>query len=242
MEKKIDLIFEGLKEKSTVKQAIYRNTKAAFEQMKAVSQEVVQTLVNRMSEVDQTVVIEFKNMSEFEFQVKFSGDLLIFIMHSNVVTFPDSHPILNTDYVEVDFKRRFFGHIMAYNFMADSIKYSRMQDPGYLIGRMLINYDNKFFLEGVKELDLSKQDIERNDITKDTLCLIVESAIIAAINNDLMAPELNDIEKITVREKVENQQVSRGTKVGFHFNYQGWGIKYSEINNLRNSMCAGSAL
>jgi hypothetical protein len=32
-----------------------------------------------------------------------------------------------------------------------------------------------------------------------------------------MAPSIQDIQKITVKQKVENQQVSRGSKLGFNF-------------------------
>ena len=221
MDDKIDLIFEGLKQKSIVKQAVFRHTKEVFEQMKLVAIEIVQNLSERIKAIDSTVMVEFRNINEFEFQVKFSGDLLIFVMHSNVVTFPENHPIMKTDYVKAEFKRRFFGHIMAYNFMADSIRYSRMSDPGYLLGRLLLNCERHFFIEGAKELDLRKQDISKNVIDDEMLRLIVESTMIAAINSDLIAPPVDDIQKITVREKVENQQVSRGTKVGFSFSYQG---------------------
>lgn len=217
MEDKIEVIFEGLKQKSTVKQAIYRNTKEVFERMKLAAIEIVNQLSERISKVDSHVVVEFRNVNEFEFQVKFSGDLLVFVMHSNIVTFPEEHPIMQTEYVQEDFKRRFYGHIMAYNFMADSIKYSRMSDPGYLLGRLLIDYECHFFVEGVKEFDLSKQDISKYKITDEVLRLLVENAMIACVNNDLMAPPLQDIKKITVREKIENQQVSKGSKLGFSF-------------------------
>jgi hypothetical protein len=50
--------------------------------------------------------------------------------------------------------------------------------------------------------------------------LFVESAMIAAVNNDLIAPPMNDIQKITVKQKLENQQVSRASKVGFSFTNQ----------------------
>ena len=217
MEDKIEVIFEGLKQKSTVKQCIYRNTKDVFERMKLASIEIVRQLTERIKPIDSNVVVEFKNVNEFEFQVKFSGDLLVFVMHSNVITFPEEHPIMQTTYVQEDFKRRFYGHIMAYNFMADSIKYSRMSDPGYLLGRLLIDYNCHFFIEGVKEFDLSKQDISKHKITDEVLRLLVESAMIACVNNDLMAPPLQDIKKITVRDKIENQQVSKGAKLGFNF-------------------------
>ncbi|QMU30337.1 hypothetical protein [Adhaeribacter radiodurans] len=220
MEDKLEAIFEGLKQKSTTKQTIYRNTQDVFERMRVAAADVVAFLSQKITEVDSNVIIEYRNINEFEFHIKFSGDLLIFVMHSNVITFPDDHELMTSNYVEEDFRRRFFGHIMAYNFMADSIKYNRMNDPGYLLARILINVENHFYLEGVSELDLEYTDMAKNVVDNKALRLFIESAMVASVNNDLMAPALDDIKKISVKQKMENQQVSRGQKLGFSFSYE----------------------
>lgn len=220
MEDRLDAIFEGLKQKSTAKQAIYRNTKEIFEKLRAISKDLVKRLSQRISPLDSNVVIEYRDVNDLEFHIKISGDLLIFVMHSNIVTFPDDFDLMKSEYVEADFKRRFFGHIMAYNFMADSIKYNRMNDPGYLLGRLLINIENHYYLEGVDQLNLEDQDIAKNTVTDESLLLMVESALIAAVNNDLMAQDLDEIRKMTVKQKLDNQQLSRTQKVGFNFSYE----------------------
>ena len=217
---RLDQIFEGLKQKSTAKQAIYRNTQAAFDCLRLVSQELVVELTRRLTPLDSSVVIEYRSINDMEFHIRFSGDLLVFVMHSNIVTFPDEYGPMPSKYVEADFRRRFFGHIMAYNFMADSIKYQRMNDPGYLVGRLLVNIENHYFLEGVQQLELPDNDMSDNIISPGTMRLFVESAMIAAVNNDLIAPLLPEIQKISVKQKMENQQVSRGSKVGFSFSAQ----------------------
>ena len=224
---RLDQIFEGLKQKSTAKQAIYRNTLAAFDCLRQVSQELVVELTRKLTPLDSSVVIEYRPVNDMEFHIKFSGDLLVFVMHSNVVTFPDDYGPMPSKYVEEDFRRRFFGHIMAYNFMADSIKYQRLNDPGYLVGRLLVNIDNHYFLEGVQQLELPDNDMSDNIITAEGMRLFVESAMIAAVNNDLIAPPLPEIKKISVKQKLENQQVSRGSKVGFSFyNEQKSGVDF----------------
>jgi hypothetical protein len=220
MDDRLEVIFEGLKQKSTTKQIIYRNTKETFEKLREVAASIVDHLSHKITEVDSSVIIEYRNINDFEFQIKFSGDLLIFVMHSNVITFPEEHDLMTNPYVEEDFRRRFFGHIMAYNFMADSIKYSRMTDPGYLLARFLVNVENHFYLEGVTQLDLEYHDIANNVIDENALRLFVESTMIASVNNDLMAPDLDDIKRITVKQKMENQQVSRGQKLGFSFSFE----------------------
>jgi len=217
---RLNQIFDGLQQKSTAKQAIFRNTQAAFDCLRLASQELVVELTRKLTPLDSSVVIEYRPINEMEFHVKFSGDLLVFVMHSNVVTFSDDYGPMTTAYVGGDFRRRFFGHIMAYNFMADSIKYQRLNDPGYLVGRLLVNIDNHYYLEGVQQLELPNNDMSDNPITPAMMRLFVESAMIAAVNNDLIAPPLAEIQKINVKQKLENQQVSRGSKVGFSFSHQ----------------------
>jgi hypothetical protein len=227
MEDRLEAIFEGLKQKSTAKQAIYRNTKETFDQLREISTAIVTELRRKITPVDAHVIVEYRHVNDFEFHIKFSGDLLIFIMHSNIITLPDNHPLMETTYVNEDFTRRFFGHIMAYNFMADSIKFGRMNDPGYLLGRFLINIENHYYLEGVKQLDLAHgTDMAHNKIDEEALRLFVESTMIASVNNDLVGPELDDISKITVKQKLENQQVSRGQKLGFVFSHEQYQDNY----------------
>jgi len=218
---RLDLIAQGLSGKASAKQAIFRATQGAFDVLRQASQELCLELTHKITtSLDPSVRIEYYPVNGMEFHIRFSGDLLVFVMHSNIVTFPDTFGPMTTPYVEADFRRRFFGHIMAYNFMADSIKYQRMNDPGYLVGRLLVNIDSHYFLEGVQQLELPDHDMSASPVTADAMRLFVESAMIAAVNNDLIAPPMNDIQKITVKQKLENQQVSRASKVGFSFSHE----------------------
>lgn len=223
MEDKLDDIINGLHQKSKTKQAIYRNTKDTFNRLKEISKELVEELSERLTRLNDDVAIEYKNIGEHEFQIKFSGDLLVFVMHSNIITFPDDYEIMRSNYIEEDFRRRFFGHIMAYNFMADTIKYNRQNDAGYLVGRMLVNIDNHFCIEGVRQLDLPKEkitNIEANKVNDKTLRIIVESAMVAAVNNDLMGQDVSDIERITLKQKLENTHLSKPRKLGFQISHE----------------------
>lgn len=218
MEDRLNDIVNGLHQKSITKQAIYRNTQKTFMRLKDISQELVDELTERITKQDANVIIEYRNVGEHEFHIKFSGDLLVFVMHSNIITFPDDYEIMRNEYIDEDFRRRFFGHIMAYNFMADTIKYNRLDDPGYLVGRMLINIDNHFCIEGVKQLGLPYEEvtnIAKNVITDKTLRVIVESAMVAAVNNDLMGQDISDIDRITLKQKLENTHLIRSRKLGF---------------------------
>ena len=121
---RLDLIAQGLSGKASAKQAIFRATQNAFTLLRQVSQQLCLELTQKVTaNSDYSVKIDYQSVNEMEFHIRFSGDLLVFVMHSNIVTFPDDFGPLGTPYVEADFRRRFFGHIMAYNFMADSIGY-----------------------------------------------------------------------------------------------------------------------
>ncbi len=221
----VDQIFEGLRQKASAKQAIWRHAQETFAELREVSQEIVDELARRLTPVDENVIIELRAISEFEFQIRFSGDLLVFVLHSNIVTFGDEYPLLQSEYVADDFRRRFFGHIMAYNFMADALRYARMQDTGYLMGRLLVNIEQKLFLEGAQELNMPAEQraaVQPLDHNRDTLRTFVESAMIAAVNNDLLAPDLDSIRQLTVKQKLENQQLNAPPrKVGFTFGLGG---------------------
>lgn len=222
MEDRLDDIINGLHHKSKTKQEIYRNTLTVFARMKEIAQELVDELTERVTKQDANVQLEYRNVGEHEFQIKFSGDLLVFVMHTNIITFPDDYEIMRSNYVEEDFRRRFFGNIMAYNFMADTIKYNRLEDPGYLVGRMLINIENRFCIEGVKQLDLPIDkitDFEQNKVSSKALRVIIESAMVASVNNDLMGQDVSDIERITYKQKLENMHLVRPSKLGFRISH-----------------------
>jgi len=107
---RLNLIAQGLREKSSAKQAIFRATQAAFTLLRQVSQQLCLELTQKVTaDTDASVKIECQPINEMEFHIRFSGDLLVFIMHSNIVTFPDDSRLLNTPYVEADFRRRFSG-------------------------------------------------------------------------------------------------------------------------------------
>ncbi|MCB9234422.1 MAG: hypothetical protein H6581_22400 [Bacteroidia bacterium] len=208
-------IIEALKSRACAKQQIYRNTLATFQNMKTICQALVEDLSNQFKDIDPSVVIDYHDTNEFEFQVKFSGDLLVFTMHSNVVTFPETHILFKSPYIRQDDKRKYFGHIMVYNFMADSVKYNRLDDPGYLMARLLINLENKFYIEGVRPLNFLHPDIEQNDMDDDFIRSFIQSAMLSAIHTDLQAQPFQQIQVIALAQIVANQMVGFGEKVGF---------------------------
>jgi hypothetical protein len=217
----LDHIQQLLQSKSTAKQVTYKNLLAAFDSLAKESKRIITELKKRVKPGDPDVTVDFKLINEHEFHVKLAGDLLVFVLHTNVVTFADDHGLMKSDYIKEKEINRYFGQIMIYNFMSDSIKYNRMNDPGYLLARILINHENRFLAEGEGPLGFLFNTISPGSITENDLNTIVKQSLKIAIENDLMAPPFPEVRFITVYQKNEKtQELGAGQKIGFKMSYQ----------------------
>lgn len=216
----IDCIKNLLEGKSTAKQATYKHLLEAFSICSNEAKRIVDELLKRAHPEDKDVTVEFSIVSEHEFDVKLAGDMLIFVMHTNVVTFDDTHPIMTEPYIKQNDVNRYFGQIMIYNFMADSLKFNRASDPGYLLARLMINHDNRFFIEGEKELcEFNK--ISETPINEEVLRKIVKIVLRMAIENDLVAPPFTQVKSVTLHQKREHSpELGAGQKIGFRMSYE----------------------
>ncbi|MBL7891665.1 MAG: hypothetical protein JNL63_03475, partial [Bacteroidia bacterium] len=153
-------------------------------------------------------------------QIRVAGDTVIFYMHTNIFEFDKSHRIWKTSYVKEDNNRSFCGMIQVFNFLADSFKYNRVNDLGYLIGRIFINKESHYFVEGKRQLGFLYNDFVNTTIDKAALKAIVESAILYCLNFDLFTPPFDSVKEVTVSDiqAVENSmQISTGKRLGFRF-------------------------
>ncbi len=216
----IERIKTLLENKSTAKQATYRHVRHAFSICSNESKRVVDELAKRAHPHDSEVTVEFNTISEHEFDVKLAADMLIFVLHTNIVTFEETHPIMAEEYVRNSEVNRYFGQIMIYNFMSDSLRFNRTSDPGYLLARLMINHENRFFVEGEKEL-AEYNKISEEPITDDCLRKIVRTVLRMAIENDLVAPPYTQVKSITLNQKREHSpELGGGQKIGFRMSYE----------------------
>lgn len=234
-EARINQIGNLLAFKASTKQAVYRNTLALFKRLKKVAASIVTEIDDKIE--DKHVEVEYINVSEFEFQIKFSGDLLVFSMHSNVMTFPQGHILHKSPYIQEDSRRGFFGSIVVYNFLADSLKYKRLNDPGYLLARMFINIDNNFYIEGVRQLHFLHPDIAQNELKHDILCQFIESSMIVSMEIDSEMPNFEQERVISVHQKLSQNMLGNIQKVGFKMSAGWWYNNDSPYNeSLYNSL------
>lgn len=217
----LDRIKFLLESKSTAKQVTYKNLLAAFDILRKESKRIITELAARAKPNDEDVTIHFRDVNEHEFEVKLAGDLLTFVLHTNVVTFDPTNPVMQDPYIRQSVVNRYFGQIMIYNFMADSLKFNRINDPGYLLARLLINHEGRYVVEGDSHLAALAGKISPAPITEEELAILVKFVMTMAIENDLMAPPFPDVRFITLHQKMEKtQELGAGEKIGFRMSYQ----------------------
>ncbi|MEA1872993.1 MAG: hypothetical protein U9N51_00995 [Bacteroidota bacterium] len=214
-------IIKTLLEKSQVKQKVYDNTKEAFKTIKSILQDIVSEYNADLINADKRVLLEYRDRGVFEAEIRIAGDLLIFNMHSNIFEFPLEHQIWKAVSAKEDPLSTYGGIINIYNFLSDSFKYNRAEDIGYLIGRIFINKNNHYFIEGQKELGSTYPSFDENKITQDELKKVVDGTILYALKFDLLVPPLKNIQLATVnqmKERINKSKIQTGKRVGFNYN------------------------
>ena len=219
----LEYIQRLLENKSQAKQVTYKNLLNAFEVLAKESKRIAVELKKRTkTTTDHDVTVDFKRVNEHEFYVKLAGDLLVFVLHTNIVTFSEDHEVMKNPYIREKEINRYFGQIMIYNFMSDSIKFNRVNDPGYLLARLLINHEERYIVEGEGKMGVVFSQISTVPINEQELNILVKLALTLAIENDLMAPPYPQVKFITLYQKMEKtQELGAGQKIGFRMSYHG---------------------
>lgn len=211
-----ELVFE----KAILKRKVYNATKDTFELFRKTTREIIEAFQNKSHEDNVDILFEFKDRGDFEFEVKFAGDVLIFMMHTNVFEFSRNHDVMKTSYVKDDTSRSYCGVIHIYNFLADSFAYNRYNDLGYMIGRMFVNYENHYFIEGKRELGMLYNNFNTAKVTKEAVLEIIESAIAYTTNFDLLTPPYDEVKMVSVaemKESFDRKMIVTGKRLGFRF-------------------------
>ncbi|MNU83761.1 hypothetical protein D3C71_734700 [compost metagenome] len=207
-----------LEQKAGLKQDIFQDTKNHFERFKKKLLEEIGSLRSLVEDSRIRLHVEYKG--EFQVQVFVGSDVLIFQMHTNVFKLPDEHPSWQTDYLKEDKTRGYFGIINIYNFLAESYLKNRMNDLGYLIGRVFINKDEHFMVEGKGQLGFLFRDLTNSVLTDSILTNIIQVSMAYALEFDLLTPPYEIVSKVTVFQMHEieaSSQLSTGKRLGFKF-------------------------
>ena len=215
-------IIETFVGKSNLKQKVFDNTFSTFNLLKETLFELAAEMDDELDgKLDRRTRLEYRDRGKFEAQLQIASDLLIFQKHTDVFTFDANHLIWQNAYVRENRENAYCGVINIYNFLSDSFKFNRNADEGYLIGRIFINRENRYFVEGKRQSSLRAMNFGKGEISRDALLAILEEAIHYALNFDLLMPPYEDNKRVTVDQfntKLDNSKFVTGKRLGYDFN------------------------
>ncbi len=214
-------IIATLKEKSILKEKVYDNTYNSFLIVKEILKNLAKEVNNNLTGLDPRIRLEYADRSAFDAQMKVAGDILFFSMHSNIFQFDREHPAWKTAYIQKNKYNAYSGIINIYNFLFDSFKYSRLDDLGYLIARIFINHENQYFVEGKRQMGMLFTNYGNEEISRESLQVIIETAIQYALEFDLLVPPYDTVKIATVGQaesKIQHSKLITGKRLGFQFN------------------------
>jgi CRISPR/Cas system CMR subunit Cmr6 (Cas7 group RAMP superfamily) len=217
-------IIKIMKEKSSVKQDIFQETLNAFRTLKDTARAEAENLKRELFNIDKRVTVEFRDRSDFMFELKVAGDLLVFQMHTNIFEFDNAHYIKKAPYVAKNEMLSFCGMISVYNFLADSFKYYRINDVGYLMARIFVNRESSYFVESKnRKITMSHSDFGKQKINSEMSLNLLETIILATLEFDLFTPPYDTQREITVSEVNDTSSkisIQTGKRLGFKFQFE----------------------
>lgn len=211
-----ELIFS----KGELKQKVYQSTRLTFELFRTTAKNIVAALQEQNRQKGKDLRFEFTDRGDFEFEIRFAGDLLIFMMHTNVFEFSRNHEVMKSQYIRENPERSYCGVIHVYNFLTDSFLYQRDNDLGYLIGRIFVNAEKHYFIEGKRELGMLYNNFNTSLIEDESVKSIIESAIEYTTNFDLLTPPYDEIKVVSVgemRNNFDKKSLVTAKRLGFRF-------------------------
>ena len=214
-------ILSVLNQKAQVKLGVFNQTIEVFGQIKEILNEMSNDLNDLIESDDRRVRLEYRDRGRFEAELKFADDVLIFSMHSDVFLFDRDHSLWKRDFVKKDPISAYCGIISVYNFLSDSLKYSRQEDLGYLIARIFVNKDKHFLVEGKRQKGNTIGSFGKKQLNREELISIVETAILYTLSFDLLAPPFDMVKMASVEQingKIESAKLQTGKRVGYRFN------------------------
>jgi len=213
-------LFEAVVVKAGLKQEIYATTLNAFNEFKKETVRLTRDYHKKIKQTQWPIPFEYKDRGMFEFELKFGSDVLVFFMHTNVFEFSREHEVMKTSYIKEDKRRSYCGIIHIFNFLADSFKYNRTSDIGYMIGRIFVNRETHYFVEGKREIGLLYNNFSSSELDTRAIITILQSSILYTLNFDLLTPPYDNMKEVTVQEMqttLDNLQFRTGKRLGFRF-------------------------
>jgi hypothetical protein len=126
--------------------------------------------------------------------------------------------MFKTGYIKHNELNSYCGIISVYNFLADSYKYNRLNDLGYLIARIFINREKKFFVETRTQIGYRYNSFSDGPISKEHMMDIINELIIYSVTFDLLTPPFDSVRQVSVmemQEKSSSAALRTGKRLGY---------------------------
>ncbi len=215
-------LVELLNSKSSLKQDISGVMSEWFTKFKKV---LVQCTADIRKQIpDERVRVKYQDVGDGEAHLFIGSDVIVFYLHTNVFRFSERDYQSMTTYVKNKPENGYCGIIHFYDFLADSYEYNRSNDLGYLIGRLFINRENHFVVEGKGQLGFKYRDFMHQVIDEKIIHDLIYEIAIHAIEFDLLTPPYQSVQQVTVVDMQTLSQSSKmktGKRLGFTFENKG---------------------
>jgi hypothetical protein len=215
-------LVEAIRVKSSLKQDVFATVRNVFDMFRHRLANCIEECEGEVCKLDERVRFSFKRKGEYEAEIVFGGEALVFYQHSNVFQFDESNSLWKSSYLKADESRSYVGVIYVYNFLADSLRYGRREDIGYLIARIFVNREGHFLVQGKGDLGTKYSDFVNQTISEDAVLSIIESCIRFALDFDLFVPPYDAVRTMSIRDMQsmsEQVNLATGKRLGFRFSF-----------------------
>lgn len=187
-----------LLDKSALKQDIAIDCEKVFDTFKEKIKVELETL--QKSITDPRIRLSFVDKGKHEIYVYIGSDVLVFNLHQNIFRLPDNNPLWGTSYFNEKENNGYFGIINVYNFLAESFLQNRLDDHGYLIGRIFINHERHFMIEGKGSIGSHFRDPQHLLLNDQLIGVILQMFFAYALQFDLYIPPFEYFSEVSVAQ------------------------------------------
>ncbi len=205
-----------LLDKSALKQDVADDCEKVFMSFKKAICKELDALKLKIK--DPRIRLNYEDKGEHEIHAYIGSDVLVFNLHRNVFKMPDNDPLWGTAYFRSNENNGYFGIINIFNFLAESFLQHRINDSGYLIGRIFINHERHFYVEGKGHLGSLFRDTQNSVVNDEVIAAIVQLAFAYALQFDLHIPPFDYFSEITVEQiqlMGESLKLETAKRLGF---------------------------
>lgn len=125
-----------------------------------------------------------------------------------------------SEYVKSQPSRSFVGTVHVYNFLADSFKYDRDEDNGYLVARIFINSEEGFFVEGKRQRNMGVSHYGEQLLTRENWRKVAETAFKYAVEENPLVPPYELVmqtDMATLKQYIMTSKIKTAKRMGFGF-------------------------